>query len=559
MLSYTINNTIIPPSIFEPKITLHSNSQTIIYNDLIEMKKSIKNLEKHKIYENKYGKNAKYWGLGIENEVYLEMVDNPTKFTKADFLIKHKYERYSVDYFANYNPVDLRMAMVQTAEILDNSGQGIEMPVLLKSHSFSKTDSENQPKTQYTKLCEPNPLFSGKTLLDTLAEIDPEYFGDDMNGQWIFDGDTVEFPTRNFYNATLGQVLTELADAKRNFEERLNNALDKIPNSLISKMRGENGRIQIMTKNHPFATYATNLKNVAMFNNGTLHYNITLPTDLDENSQILDRPRFIQQHKEAIKVIQWIEPFMLAAYGSPDPFSQYCGDNPMGQRFGAASQRCAISRYIGVGTYDTDTMETGKILTKPLANLPFVQDGWFGKYYQNNAYNLLSELGLDINFNKHYNHGIEIRFLDHLTNEEDIAHSFEFLVYLMDYVLDRPDIIVGNPNKSAIWNGLMLRVMKEGTKCELSSDELIFFQGFFGFSTPFSKTNILDVYNLIFVRLIARYTEIGDLDAKTYNSIGPFSSLVLPNNISSGNQCLYSRFRTIRGLNCKTYQPCNIL
>ena len=516
-------------------------------------------LEKHKIYENKYGKNTTYWGLGIENEVYLEMVDNPTTFTKADFLIKHKYERYSVDYFANYNPVDLRMAMVQTAEILDNSGQGIEMPVLLKSHSFSKTDSENQPKTQYTKLCEPNPLFSGKTLLDTLAELDPEYFGDDMNGQWIFDGDTVEFPTRNFYNATLGQVLTELADAKREFEERLNNALDKIPNSAISKMRGENGRIQIMTKNHPFATYVTNLKNVAMFNNGTLHYNITLPTDLDENSQILDRPRFIHQHKEAIKVIQWIEPFMLAAYGSPDPFSQYCCDNPMGQRFGAASQRCAISRYIGIGTYDTDLMETGKILTKPLANLQFVQEGWFGKYYQNNAYNLLSELGLDINFNKHYNHGIEIRFLDHLTNEEDIAHSFEFLVYLMDYVLDRPDIIVGNPNKSAIWNGLMLRVMKEGTKCELSLDELIFFQGFFGFSTPFSKTNILDVYNLIFVRLIARYTEIGDLDAKTYNSIGPFSSLVLPNNISSNNQCLYSRFRTIRGLNCKTYQPCNIL
>lgn len=448
-------------------------------------------LEKHKIYADKYGKNTKYWGLGIENEVYLEMVDYPIVFSKADFLTKHKDERYSVNYFANYNKADLMMAMIQTAEILDISGQGIKLPILLKSHSFAKTDSENQPKTQYTKLGEPNPRFSGKTLLDTLSEIDPEYFHDEMDKKWMFDGDTIEFPTRNFYNATLGQVLTELSDAKCEFEERLNNALDKIPNSLMSKMRGENGQLKIMTKNHGFATYATNLNNVAMFNNGTLHYNLTLPTELDENSKILDIYKFVKQHKEAIKTIQWIEPFMLAAYGSPDPFSQFCCDSSMGKRFGAASQRCAVSRYIGVGTYDTDAMEEGKILTKPLVNLPNVQEGWFREFYQNNAYSSLSEIGMDINFHKHYNHGIEVRFLDHLSDETDIAHSFEFLIYLMDFVLDnlRPglglDNIVGNPNKSPIWNGLILRVMTMGKKCELLSDELIFFQGFFGFSTPF--------------------------------------------------------------------------
>jgi hypothetical protein len=298
-----------------------------------------------------------------------------------------------------------------------------------------------------------------------------------------------------------------------------------------------------------------------MFNNGTLHYNLTLPTELDENSKILDISKFVKQHKEAIKTIQWIEPFMLAAYGSPDPFSQFCCDSSMGKRFGAASQRCAVSRYIGVGTYDTDAMEEGKILTKPLVNLPNVQEGWFREFYQNNAYSSLSEIGMDINFHKHYNHGIEVRFLDHLSDETDIAHSFEFLIYLMDFVLDNlrlnPENIVGNPNKSAIWNGLMLRVMTMGKKCVLTSDELICFQGFFGFSTPFLKTNILDVYNLIFVRLIARYTEISDLDAKSYISIGQFSSLALPNNILPQNHCLCSRFQTMRSLNRKKNKICN--
>jgi DNA-directed RNA polymerase subunit beta' len=44
-----------------------------------------------------------------------------------------------------------------------------------------------------------------------------------------------------------------------------------------------------MTDNNPFAIYMTNINNVAMFNNGTLHYNITLPTELDNNKKIVDK------------------------------------------------------------------------------------------------------------------------------------------------------------------------------------------------------------------------------------------------------------------------------
>ena len=53
----------------------------------------------------------------------------------------------------------------------------------------------------------------------------------------------------------------------------------------------------------------------------------------------------------------------------------------------------------------------------------------FNKYYEDNAYTKLNDIGLDINFNKHYNHGIEIRFLDHINDNKKIYESFEFIIF----------------------------------------------------------------------------------------------------------------------------------
>ena len=45
-------------------------------------------------------------------------------------------------------------------------------------------------------------------------------------------------------------------------------------------------------------------------------------------------------------------------------------DYPNSNKFSNCSQRNAVSRYISIGIYDTDTMEPGKILTKPLNSIP---------------------------------------------------------------------------------------------------------------------------------------------------------------------------------------------
>ena len=65
----------------------------------LEIKPNIQN--KHVKYINDYIKNDIFWGLGIENEVYLEF-ENKKNVNRTFFLNNHKRERYSVNYYTNY-------------------------------------------------------------------------------------------------------------------------------------------------------------------------------------------------------------------------------------------------------------------------------------------------------------------------------------------------------------------------------------------------------------------------------------------------------------------------
>jgi hypothetical protein len=493
--------------------TLNHRSIMAFFKNIFFEKPEI--LGKHKIYKSQYKTGELYWGLGIENEVYLEF-EKKTSVSKRDFLTKHKEERYSVDYFSNYKPEYLKTAMKEFASTI--STDEIEVPILLKSHSFSKTDVKNEAVTICTKESKMNPKFSGKTFLETLQDAN-RYFKDSYDIKWMFDGDVFEFPTRKFYKVLLDDVLNELSTAKQEFIEHLNNVCEK------EKIFQEYGQIKIMEKNHAFAKYMTNFKNVAMFNNGTLHYNITLPTELDSLGTIKNREEFVKNHRKAIKAIQWVEPFLIGLYGSPDPFYQISSD-----LFSAASQRCAISRYIGLGTYDTDAMNCGKILTRYLDEIEFSKNEywWFHQYYKENGYVKLDEIGMDINFNKHYNHGIEIRFLDHLSDEKDIAETFEFLIYLMDFALESDWILsYENPGTSCLWNGLLVNVMKQGQNYVLSEEEAGFFGDMFSMEKPFLTNGLRDVFDGIFNQLIRRYTSL-DVDMNV-QYIGEFSSVTLKN------------------------------
>jgi hypothetical protein len=135
---------------------------------------------------------------------------------------------------------------------------------------------------------------------------------------------------------------------------------------------------------------------------------------------------------------------------------------------------------------------------------------------------------MDINFNKHYNHGIEIRFLDHLSDDRDIAETFEFLIYLMDFSLES-DLILSyeNPGASCLWNGLLFNVMKQGSKYVLTEEEAGFFGDMFSIEKPFLTNGLKDVFDGIFSQLIRRYTTVDDDINIRY--IGKFSRFTLKN------------------------------
>ena len=71
-----------------------------------------------------------------------------------------------------------------------------------------------------------------------------------------------------------------------------------------------------------------------------------------------------------------MEPLIISIYGTPDPFSYIVqSKNSINQDiinnsllFSSCSQRCAVSRYISLGTYDTTIMKIGKLLVDDISN-----------------------------------------------------------------------------------------------------------------------------------------------------------------------------------------------
>ena len=475
-------------------------------------------LQKHLKYKNKYKPNILYWGLGVENELYLEF-DKLHPFNKTYFLNNHRRERYSVDYYTNYKKKILDKAFTLIA--MNQDIYNDKLPLLMNSFSFTKTDCKNNSMTQYTKLTEPNNLFNG-TLLTDMVFKNNNYLNTNYDDNFVYDGDTIEFITTNFFNTTLDSVIHELKYIKYNYILNLRKVFKE------HNIFTEYGNINFMTKNNPFAIYLTNINNVNMFNNGTLHFNITLPTKLNKDGAIEDTEKFIAEHKQYIRFIQFMEPLLLAVYGTPDPFSYYlkisdCGqdeNNSFSLQFSACSQRCAISRYIGIGTYDTNNMEKGKLLVTPINSTIVAKEsyGWYNIYYKMCAYNKLTELGYDINFNKHLNHGIEIRFFDHIQLEDDIMNALKFLIYLGDFSLQSTNII--NPIYNIIWNDLVVEVMKYGRMKILSEEHISIYNSIFNHT--FLKKNIIDLYYEIYDLLKEK--------SKTFNS---FSINILKNIIIS--------------------------
>ena len=458
---------------------------------------------KHKKYFSSYKPNELFWGIGIENETYLE-IPNEEKVDGSFLLNNHKRERYSVDYYTGY--VD--SYFLRSLKTIINENDKYHLPILINSHSLTKCDLSGNHMTLYKKNTPPNPLFNGKTVFDYMKETD-SYFRDEFENTYCFDGDTVEFMTLDYYKTTTNKVIDELLHEKKRFLRHLN----KIPtlNTVIYPK-----------KNYGFARFKTNPNNLAIFNNGTYHLNFTLPTMLNDKAEIKDRKKFIQEHKKGIVMIQIFEPFFIALYGSPDPLAQ---SSTYKYRFPKGSQRVAASRYIGGGTYDTYRMTTGKLLqedTKTVMN-DKPKFFWYKKLYEQIHYKMNDKIGFDINFNKFLNHGIEIRFLEWF-DESLLPGILEAFVYILDHSLSL--LPIQTPIKSPLWNNMMYRAVLEGSNFTLTIKEMIYLEQALNIKIKLKSLKV----DVVFHYIINTFKTI-------YNYNGPCSKYMLEKPIINTSFC----------------------
>jgi hypothetical protein len=445
----------------------------------------LRNLEKHQKYKTAYLPNDFYWGLGVEHETYLE-TSKLKQISIKELKENRGVERYSVDYYNIYTKDQLDKAI----DGLFEADQKILVPILINSHTFQKTDLNGEHQTTYERIPKNNPQFSGKTIFEWIKEQNPDIFLDDYEKSYIFDGDTIEFMTQNFYKTKVQDVIDELALVEKEFMR----ALNSLPREGILKTYGP---LQIAQKNYPFASYLTNLKNNAMFNNGTIHINITLPTKLNDKSEVANFELFTKQHQNFARVIQWVSPLLVAKYGAYDPLSE---SKTNGEKYAAGSQRVAVSRYIGLGTYDTDKMPIGKILTVKKDTLENID--WYESFHKKVDYKFLDNLGMDINFNKHFCHGLELRIFESLPIS-DIQDILNLLIHLADFSLTTEII---NPKKSKLWHKITENCVLNGKGYLIDvSDQNELFQLFELSYLAKEPSSSLDIIEIITQHLYQKY------------------------------------------------------
>jgi hypothetical protein len=398
------------------------------------------NLPKHVKYKDIYRPLDYFWGLGVEHETYLQSSANNIY---NSFAGRMKPERYSVSYYKAYKHGSLYDALKEVCPI--------QAPVLLNAYAMAHTDVFGEHATLFQRGSPPNPKYNGKSLFEWICE-HSKWIAENFDHSFVFDGDTIEFITQDFYKTTVDRVISELTALEAKFVAEIQG----VPQRGILE---EIGPLTLVQRNEPWASYTTNPGNIAMFNNGTLHINVTLPTFLNCERKPFWPSDFVEKHRRLARLIQWIEPLWVALYGSPDPFTRF---EKLEDKYAAGSQRLAVSRYIGLGTFDTNIMPTGKILQIPRGDLP-----WYTALHNKTEYEPLEVIGLDLNFNKHWAHGLEIRIFDQIPFPQ-LKDVLTQVVLLMDTSLTLTS--VPDPRESRVWQLAATEALYRGSAVQFDAE-----------------------------------------------------------------------------------------
>lgn len=467
-----------------------------------------------------------YWGIGLENETYMQFEES--LIVSGEFIQeKIGFEKYSIDYRKCYKPESLAPILKKAFGLNEN----YKVSRMMNSHSLEKLDINYQHKTiapikplidtetgEVNAQPTENPEYLGKSIMELFLEDQPYNIQSMITqrnktmGSVHFDGDSIEFVTKYFENRTIGESCKELKATKKLF-------LDKINESSVL-----NGKLNFPDYNNGLNMFMTNQENLVLFNNGTYHFHITLPS-LTEDSRIVDYKEFERTHANAIYLLQWFEPFFIATLGSPDIMGVISDTYSLDKKFTLGSMRNAMSRYIGVGTYNK-AMPKGKILTYNVDDfrklLKFEKEEniwWRDQIEADMEYEMLSEVGLDFNQEKMYQSGFEFRSFDEFPAEylNDVLFA---IILICEHSLNLPDVQWAHDSKA--WNNLVFKTLKMGYATEINEEE---------------KQEVLDLLQLLnpsdanYNTLKSEFEAIVNLDEFFFKILAVLHDMYKDNNI----------------------------
>lgn len=489
-----------------------------------------------------------YWGIGLENETYMQLEES--LIVSGEFIQeKIGFEKYSIDYRKCYKE-DSLAPLLKKAFGVDKK---YKVSRMLNSHCLEKMDVNfvhktiQQPDQNPAQTAEAkpqtvdNPEYLGQSIMELFLENQPYNIQSMITqrektmGSVHFDGDSIEFVTKYFENRTIVDSCNELKATKKLF-------LDKINESGVLKEK-----LNFPNYNKGINMFMTNQENLVLFNNGTYHFHITLPT-LAENSRIVDYNTFDKTHSNAIYLLQWFEPFFIATLGSPDIMGVINREYDLDKNFTLGSMRNAMSRYIGVGTYNK-SMPRGKILTYKVDDfrklLKFGKEEniwWRDQIEMEMEYELLPQVGLDFNQEKMYQSGFEFRSFDEFPSEylNDVLFS---IILICEHALNLPDVKWGHD--SVAWNNLVFKSLKYGYLTEINDDE---------------KDEVLELLQLLnstdtsFHKLKAEFKAITLLDEFFFKVLEVLYDKYKDNNLCLDAMCGHIRSSAPKWDNFNKYQ-----
>lgn len=482
--------------------------------------------------------NQKYcWGIGLENETYLKFEES--LLVSGEFIKEHiGHERYSIDYRKCYKYGSLKSVLAKAFDKEKN----YQISKMINSHSLDKLDLNYQHHTlPSTQPAVDNPEYLGKSILENFLEKQPHNIKSMVTtksnpmGSVCFDGDSIEFVTKYFENRTIEESCNELKATKKLF-------IDKMNESEIFPVK-----LNFPDYNIGLNMFMSNQENIVLFNNGTYHFHLTLPT-LMENSRIVDYDKFTTTHANAIYLLQWFEPFFISTLGSPDIMGAISSKFDLDEKFASGSMRNAMSRYTGVGTFHK-SMAKGKILTYQVEEfrklLKFSQEDniwWRDKVETELSYELLSDIGLDFNMEKMYQSGFEFRSFDEFPASY-LKEVLSAIILVCEHSLNLPDVPWGHD--SEVWNNLVFKSLRDGYLSEIN---------------PTEKQELLDLFNVLnpsdanYTELKLEFDSIDKLDAFFFKVLEVLHFKYKENNVCMDAMCAQKASAAPKWENFNKYQ-----